>query len=123
VRCANEPAGTGGRVTPEILLNLLQRQSTLVGLIRHDPCHLPTFAGSLVPGHELLRVVKQPTGFGEFGVQRRWEESLRARVAISPHSPVRLLDDLLAHYRVVHREKLISQIPPKTSDYPTTQIG
>ena len=32
-------------------------------------------------------------------LQAQWEESLRERVAINPHSPVPLLDNLLAPYR------------------------
>ena len=32
-------------------------------------------------------------------LQTRWEESLRQRAAIDPHSPVPLLDNLLAPYR------------------------
>jgi hypothetical protein len=32
-------------------------------------------------------------------LQARWEESLRARAAIRPHSPVPLLDGLLAQHR------------------------
>ena len=32
-------------------------------------------------------------------LQTRWEESLRERAAIVPHSPVPLLDDLLAAHR------------------------
>ena len=32
-------------------------------------------------------------------LQARWEESLRARAAISPHPPVPLLDELLASHR------------------------
>ncbi len=44
-------------------------------------------------------------------LQARWEASLRDRAAISPHSPVPLLDGLLAPYRAT-REKMISQIPP-----------
>jgi hypothetical protein len=32
-------------------------------------------------------------------LQIRWEESLRARAAMDPHSPVPLLDKLLAPYR------------------------
>jgi hypothetical protein len=52
-------------------------------------------------------------------LQTRWEDSLRARAAISPHSPVPLLDELLTA-EVTHRnqatpggkEKMISQIPP-----------
>ena len=33
-------------------------------------------------------------------LQARWEESLRERAAIDPHSPVPLLDNLLAPYRI-----------------------
>ena len=52
-------------------------------------------------------------------LQARWEDSLRARATISPHSPVPLLDELLTA-EVTHRnqatpggrEKMISQIPP-----------
>ena len=52
-------------------------------------------------------------------LQTRWEDSLRARAAIAPHSPVPLLDELLTA-EVTHRnqatpggrEKMISQIPP-----------
>jgi hypothetical protein len=52
-------------------------------------------------------------------LQVRWEDSLRARAAICPHSPVPLLDELLTA-EVTHRnqagpggrEKMISQIPP-----------
>jgi len=32
-------------------------------------------------------------------LQARWEESLRQRVAIDPHSPVPLLDNLLMPFR------------------------
>jgi hypothetical protein len=32
-------------------------------------------------------------------LQARWEESLRERAAVVPHSPVPLLDGLLASYR------------------------
>jgi hypothetical protein len=66
-------------------------------------------------------------------LQARWEDSLRARAAISPHSPVPLLNTLLASYRapagkaqappatptLIHSHpvgrsqiKMISQIPP-----------
>ena len=52
-------------------------------------------------------------------LQVRWEDSLRARAAISPHSPVPFLDELLTE-EVTHRnqaasggrEKMISQNPP-----------
>jgi hypothetical protein len=32
-------------------------------------------------------------------LQARWDESLRQRAAIDPHSPVPLLDNLLAPFR------------------------
>ena len=52
-------------------------------------------------------------------LQTRWEDSLRARAAINPHSPLPLLDELLTA-EVTHRnqatpgdrEKMISQNPP-----------
>jgi hypothetical protein len=79
-------------------------------------------------------------------LQARWEDSLRARAAIHSHSPVPLLDELLAKFRPQiqprtepvtppttqqeptapgDREKLISQIPPKTAVDPTlgTRMG
>ena len=79
-------------------------------------------------------------------LQARWEDSLRARAAIHSHSPVALLDELLAPFRAQiqpradtmtrhgtpqeptapgGREKLISQIPPKTALDPTlgTRMG
>ena len=67
-------------------------------------------------------------------LQARWEDSLGERAAIHPHSPVPLLDQLLAPFRsetseledsptlvqtarnptaLGDREKMISQIPPK----------
>jgi integrase len=73
-------------------------------------------------------------------LQVRWDDSLRARAAIDPHSPVPLLDKLLAPFRgeisgsaapltpqetrqhrpaSVDSEKLISQIPPRTAEDPT----
>jgi integrase len=74
-------------------------------------------------------------------LQARWEESLRARAAISARSPVLLLDELLAPFRArtnqarpapqatrqqaparEDREKMISQIPPKHSEGPTPAI-
>jgi integrase len=74
-------------------------------------------------------------------LQTRWEDSLRARAAISPHSPVPLLDELLAPFcartnqarpapRATRqqtpvreaREKMISQIPPKQREGPTPAI-
>ena len=73
-------------------------------------------------------------------LQARWEDSLRDRAAIDPHSPVPLLDELLAPLRgeargevepatpraikqdqptPEDREKLISQIPPRQPKGPT----
>jgi hypothetical protein len=56
-------------------------------------------------------------------LQTRWEDSLRARAAINPHSPLPLLDDLLAAEATNRnqatpgdREKMISQIPPSRSE-------
>jgi hypothetical protein len=53
-------------------------------------------------------------------LQARWEESLRARAALSPHSPVPVLDQLLAPAdtarhpsKAAASAKMISQIPPK----------
>jgi nitrite reductase/ring-hydroxylating ferredoxin subunit len=34
-------------------------------------------------------------------LQARWDDSLRARAAIHPHSPVPLLDELLAEHRQI----------------------
>jgi hypothetical protein len=48
-------------------------------------------------------------------LQARWEQSLRERAAIAPHSPVPLLDSLLASYREPapgEPAKLISQVSP-----------
>ena len=73
-------------------------------------------------------------------LQARWEDSLSDRAAIDPHSPVPLLDELLAPLRseinksadsaalrqTPHqpptpggREKMIPQIPPKSAKGPT----
>ncbi len=72
-------------------------------------------------------------------LQERWDDSLRARAAIHPHSPVPLLDELLAPHRdtarraqppaprvtqqdtpaLGDREKMISQIPPNQPESPT----
>jgi hypothetical protein len=53
-------------------------------------------------------------------LQTRWEESLRARAALSRHSPLPLLDQLLAPVDTNRRPsrapgsaKMISQTPPK----------
>lgn len=55
-------------------------------------------------------------------LQARWENSLRDRAAIAPHSPVRLLDGLLAPYRETPA-KMISQIPPKHGQEATRRLG
>ena len=63
-------------------------------------------------------------------LQPRWEDSLRARAAISPHSPVPLLDELLTG-EVTHRnkatpggrEKMISQILPNPGNDPSWRYG
>ena len=49
-------------------------------------------------------------------LQARWEDSLRERAAIDPHSPVPLLDELLA-------PKPISQIPPNMEKGPILRVG
>jgi hypothetical protein len=77
-------------------------------------------------------------------LQGRWEDALRARAAVCPHSPVPLLDALLAPLReaasqsadpetpkaTVHdlptlagREKMISQIPPRNAEGLTLEVG
>ncbi len=57
-------------------------------------------------------------------LQARWDKSLRERAAIDPHSPVPLLDNLLAPFRVApSREDTISQIPPNTTKAPIRRVG
>jgi hypothetical protein len=57
-------------------------------------------------------------------LQGRWEESLRERAAINPHSSVPLLDTLLAPFRTgPARENTISQIPPNTATAPIHIVG
>jgi hypothetical protein len=58
-------------------------------------------------------------------LQARWQESLKDRAAVNPHSPLPLLDELLAPRKTQHhrpapevREKMISQIPPKSRNTP-----
>ncbi len=74
-------------------------------------------------------------------LQAHWEDSLRCRATISPHSPVPLLDELLAPFRSrtrqptrapratrqqtpapEAREKMISQIPPKRPEGPAPAL-
>jgi hypothetical protein len=54
-------------------------------------------------------------------LQARWEKSLRERASIDPHSPVLLLDNLLAPFRA--GQKTISQIPPRTATAPILSVG
>jgi integrase len=53
-------------------------------------------------------------------LQARWEESLRERASIDPHSPVLLLDNLLAPFRA---GDTTSQIPPITATAPIQKVG
>jgi hypothetical protein len=55
-------------------------------------------------------------------LQARWEASLVARAAISAHSPVPLLDELLTRCRET-QPKMISQIPPISAEDPTPAAG
>jgi hypothetical protein len=50
-------------------------------------------------------------------LQARWEESLRERARINPHSPVLLLDNPLAPFRA---GGTTSQISPKREQLPST---
>ena len=70
--------------------------------------------GHQVPGMRGLYAHTSPRMRDDLmdALQARWEESLRARAALSQHSPVPLLDSLLAR-EDEKREKMISQIPPK----------
>ncbi len=77
-------------------------------------------------------------------LQARWEDSLRDRATLHPHSPVPLLDELLTPFRpqirqdieqqALHetprqtsappsREKMISQTPPKSAEDPAPEPG
>jgi hypothetical protein len=60
-------------------------------------------------------------------LQARWEESLRERAKIDLHSPVPLLDELLAANqqlaKLPTRETTISQISPNTSTAPIRRVG
>ncbi len=55
-------------------------------------------------------------------LQARWETSLRDRAAIAPHSPVPLLDGLLAPYGETSA-KMISQIPPNDGRKAPRRLG
>jgi hypothetical protein len=57
------------------------------------------------------------------GLQARWEESLRERAAIDPHSTVPLLDTLLAPFLTESARDTISQIPPNTATAPIHRVG
>jgi hypothetical protein len=57
-------------------------------------------------------------------LQARWEESLRERAAIDPHSTVLLLDTLLAPFRTEPaRDDTTSQIPPNMGKAPIRRVG
>jgi hypothetical protein len=66
-------------------------------------------------------------------LQARWETSLRERAALDPHSPVPLLDNLLAPYRVSQlalagstgtaKPGRPSQISPNTTTAPIQSVG
>lgn len=101
--------------------------------------------GHEVPGMRGLYAHASPRMRAELkqALQIRWEDSLRERAAISPHSPVPLLDNLLAPFRegmAEHTrpqlalvdpartdqdnwEEPISQIPPKTRTDPILSVG
>jgi hypothetical protein len=88
------------------------------------------------------RLLGPPRDDLKAALQARWEDSLRARAAISPHSPVPLLDELLAPFRTERAQndpmtpratertarartgtqKLLSQIPPKRPGGPTPAL-
>jgi hypothetical protein len=55
-------------------------------------------------------------------LQARWEDSLRTRAAIAPHSPVPLLDGLLAPCREPSA-KMISQFLPTPGQEVTRRLG
>ena len=75
-------------------------------------------------------------------LQARWETSLRDRAALDPHSPVPLLDNLLAPYRAARQDAAghrapgspwpdrrarakpdrTSQIPPNTATAPIRSV-
>jgi hypothetical protein len=99
--------------------------------LRHD---IPGVRGLYV--HVSSRMRQELTA----ALQARWKDALRARAAISPHSPVPLLDDLLQPYRPhtgdrpsasvtpidSHAErpaKVLSQIPPNAGEGPVQQVG
>jgi hypothetical protein len=63
-------------------------------------------------------------------LQARWEESLRQRAALAPHSPVPLLDSLLAQARAgapgapeSTGSRDSSQIPPSKAKAPIHNVG
>ena len=55
-------------------------------------------------------------------LQARWEDSLRARAAIHPHSPVPLFDELLEPFRAQTRESAEQMTPRGTRQEPTTRV-
>ena len=59
-------------------------------------------------------------------LQARWEDSLCERAAIHPHSPVPLLDELLAAHQELaklSRREPISQISPNAATAPIRCVG
>jgi hypothetical protein len=60
-------------------------------------------------------------------LQARWDESLRQRAALSPHSPVPLLDHLLAQANAAAPgstgSRDSSQIPPSNTKAPIHNVG
>ncbi len=57
-------------------------------------------------------------------LQARWNDSLRGRAAIDPHSPVPLLGTLPAPFRTgPARDDTISQIPPDMATAPIRRVG
>jgi len=56
----------------------------------------------------------------KYALQTRWEESLSARAAIDTHSPVPLLDELLAPFRERSRPESEPAAPPDTVQQPPT---
>lgn len=101
-----------------------------LGLTPHDLRHsqktwmiedrIPEVLAEIRLGHEIggirgvySHVSPQMREDLKAALQARWEESLRARAALSPHSAVPILDRLLAPYRGPQNGlKVISQISP-----------
>jgi len=52
-------------------------------------------------------------------LQTRWEDSLRARIAIHPRSPLPLLDELMSKHRASDQARLSAQTRLTTLALPT----